>query len=153
MSVNYTILKSSIIYSTIWDEDAETCKVWVTMLAMRNKDGEIFSSLPGLSHAARIGLEKTIKSVNKFLSPDPNSTTKEYEGRRIEVIDGGWRLLNHEKVKLEAQSANKAVYMKDYMKKKRANEKSQAVMHMRHGLSPGEPPQNLIGSDGERVHE
>lgn len=124
MSVNYTILKSSIIYSTIWEEDAETCKVWVTMLAMRNKDGEIFSSLPGLSHVSRIGLEKTIESVQKFISPDKNSTTKEHEGRRIEEISGGWRLLNHEKVKAEASSANKAAYMATYMKKKRAKEKS-----------------------------
>lgn len=120
MSVNYTILKSSIIYSTIWEEDAETCKVWVTMLAMRNKDGEIFSSLPGLAHVARIGLDKTVESVQKFLSPDPHSSTKEYDGRRIEEIPGGWRLLNHEKVKAEAQAANKAVYMKEYMRNQRA---------------------------------
>ncbi len=123
MSVNYTILKSSIIYSTIWDEDAETCKVWVTMLAMRNKDGEIFSSMPGLAHASRIGLEKTVASVQKFLSPDKLSTTQEFEGRRIEEISGGWRLLNHEKVKAEAQAANKATYMAGYMKDKRAHEK------------------------------
>lgn len=120
MSVNYTILKSSIIYSTIWEEDAETCKVWVTMLAMRNKDGEIFSSLPGLAHVARIGLDKTVEAVQKFLSPDKNSSTKEFEGRRIEEIGGGWRLLNHEKVKAEAQAANKGAYMKEYMQKRRA---------------------------------
>jgi hypothetical protein len=124
MSVNYTILKSSIIYSTIWDEDAETCKVWVTMLAMRNKDGEIFSSMPGLAHAARIGLERTVAAVQKFLSPDPLSTTREFEGRRIVEIQGGWRLLNHEKVKEEAAAANKAAYMQSYMAEKRAHEKT-----------------------------
>lgn len=124
MSVNYTILKSSIIYSTIWDEDAETCKVWVTMLAMRNKDGEIFSSLPGLSHAARIPIEKTLGAIKKFLSPDKLSTTQENEGRRIIEIPGGWRLLNHEKVKAEAAQANKSAYMADYMRSKRSHEKT-----------------------------
>jgi hypothetical protein len=32
-----------------------------------------------------------------FLAPDPDSRTKDDEGRRIEEIDGGWLLLNHAK--------------------------------------------------------
>jgi hypothetical protein len=123
MSVNYTILKSSLVYSSVWDKDAETCKVWVTMLSIRNKDGEIFSSMPGLAHASRISLEKTQKAVAEFLAPDPLSTTPDNEGRRIVEIQGGWRLLNHEKVKEEAAAANKAAYMQSYMAEKRAHEK------------------------------
>jgi hypothetical protein len=121
MGINYTVLKSSVIYSTIWAEDAETCKVWITLLVMRNKNGEIFSSLPGLAHIARINPEKTALSVQKFLAPDPASTTKDFEGRRIVEIPGGWRLLNHDKIKKEAAAANKAAYMADYMRSKRAH--------------------------------
>ena len=123
MSITYTILKSSLIHSTIWDESPEICKVWVTMLAMRNKDGEILSSVPGLAHASRISLETTKAALFKFLAPDPDSTTKEHEGRRLEAISGGWRLLNHDKVQAEVSAAHKAAYMKSYMQDRRAKGK------------------------------
>lgn len=122
MAINYTILKSSIIFSSIWNEDAETCKVWITMLAMRNKDGEIFGSLGGVAHAARISPDVTAKAIKKFLSPEVDSSSRD-DGRRLEVIPGGWRLLNHEKVKAEAAAANKANYMATYMREKRAHDK------------------------------
>jgi hypothetical protein len=119
MGINYTVLKSSIINSSIWNEDAETCKVWITMLAMRNKDGEIFASVGGLAHQARLSPEITRKALDKFLSTEPDSSSRD-DGRRIVEISGGWRLLNHEKIAAEARAASKAAYMRDYMKKKRS---------------------------------
>ena len=123
MAINYTILKSSIIYSSIWAEDSDTRIVWLTMLAMRNKDGEIFASVGGLAHAARVDVELTRAAVAKFLAPDPDSASKEHDGRRIVEIVGGWRLLNHERVKAEAAAAAKSNYMATYMAEKRAHEK------------------------------
>ena len=124
MAINYTILKSSIIDSSLWvTEDSDIRCVWITMLAKRNKDGEVFSSVIGLSHAACVSLEKTEEAIKKFLAPDPQSTTKEHEGRRIKEIPGGWLLINHAKIKLEARAANKAQYMAGYMKTRREHEK------------------------------
>lgn len=124
VAINYTILKSSIIDSSLWVmEDSDTRCVWITLLAKRNKDGEVFSSLVGLSHAACVPIEKTEIAIKKFLAPDTNSTTKENEGRRLKEIVGGWLLLNHQKIKEEAQAANKAQYMSGYMKDKRAHQK------------------------------
>lgn len=123
MAINYTVLKSSIVNSSIWNEDSDTRVIWITMLALRNKDGEVFASIGGLAHQARVSREKTIEAVNKFLAPDPDSSSKENEGRRIVEIAGGWRLLNHERVKAEAVAANKTVYMAGYMKDKRAHVK------------------------------
>lgn len=122
MPINYTILKSSIINSSIWNEDAETCKVWITMLAMRNKDGEIFASLGGLAHQARIEPEKTRQAIRKFLMPEADSSSRD-DGRRLVEIPGGWKLLNHEKIQEEAKQASKNAYMAEYMRKKRKREK------------------------------
>ena len=93
----YTKLFASIVTSTIWTEDAKTCKAWVTMLALANKHGEVMSSIPGLAQVAGLPLEDTEIAINKFLSPDKYSRTPDDEGRRIEKIDGGWTLLNHAK--------------------------------------------------------
>ena len=130
MAINYTILKSSIIYSSIWAEDSDTRIVWLTLLAMRNKDGEIFASMTGLAHAARVDVEATRMAIAKFLAPDPDSVTKENEGRRIVEIQGGWRLLNHDRVKAEAQAANKANYMQSFMADKRAHIKRAKTLPM-----------------------
>lgn len=122
MSINYTILKSSIIFSSIWNEDAETCKVWITMLAMRNKDGEIYGSFGGLAHTARIPLDITAKAIKKFLAPEADSSSGD-DGRRLIAIPGGWKLINHERIKAEAEAAGKNAYMAAYMRRKRAVEK------------------------------
>ena len=124
MSINYTVLKSSIIDSSIWNEDAETCKVWITMLAKRNKDGEIFASIGGLAHASRISVEKTREALEKFKAPESDSSCSDFEGRRIEEIVGGWRLLNHDRIKEEAKEAGNAEYMREYMRKKREADKA-----------------------------
>lgn len=67
------------------------------MLAMADRKGRIWGSVPGLANRARVSVEACRIALNTFLSPDPDSRTKTAEGRRIEEIDGGWRLINHEK--------------------------------------------------------
>ena len=103
----YTPLFSSITTSTVWLEDDSTLRVWITMLATKDKDGIVNASIPGLAATARVSLEKCERALNKFLSPDPYSRTKECEGRRIQEIAGGWLVLNHniykDKVKSRAE--------------------------------------------------
>jgi hypothetical protein len=93
----YTKLFSSILDSTIWQEDAETRIVWVTLLAMVDRHGEVRCSVPGLVKRAGVSRQGCEKALAKFLAPDPDSSSKEFEGRRIQVIDGGWWLINHDK--------------------------------------------------------
>ena len=93
----YTKLFSSIITSTIWTEDDKTRIVWITMLACADKNGEVQASIPGLARIAGVTLEAAEAAIQKFLSPDKHSRTKDDEGRRIEEIEGGWYLLNHRK--------------------------------------------------------
>jgi hypothetical protein len=45
-----------------------------------------------------------------LLSPDPDSRTEDYEGRRIEVVDGGWRLINHAKYRAKMSEAERLEY-------------------------------------------
>jgi len=95
--MGYTKLFSTIVTSSIWTADDATRIVWITMLAISDKNGEIHASIPGLARLAGVSLEACEKAITTFLSPDAYSRTKEDEGRRLEVIDGGWMLLNHAK--------------------------------------------------------
>jgi phage terminase small subunit len=90
-------LFGSILGSTIWREDPATKVVWITLLALADIDGIVESSIPGLANYAGVGIAETETALQKFQSPDPYSRTPEHEGRRIEPVDGGWRILNHDK--------------------------------------------------------
>jgi len=67
------------------------------MLAMSDRNGDVFASVPGLAKRAGVTLAECESAITSFLSPDLYSRTKDYEGRRIAEIDGGWTLLNHAK--------------------------------------------------------
>lgn len=97
MSVTFTKLFSSITESTVWCEPDHVRLLWITMLAMADRHGRVWGSIPGLANRARITVESARDGISRFMSPDPDSRTPDNEGRRIEPIDGGWRLLNHEK--------------------------------------------------------
>ena len=121
----YTKLFSSIITSTIWMEDDRTRLVWITMLALADKNGEVQGSIPGLARLAGVPVEDCRAAILKFMSPDRDSRTKDDEGRRIEEIDGGWHLLNHRKYREmasrdEAKEAN-AARQKRFREKEKRN--------------------------------
>lgn len=97
MSITFTKLFSSITESTIWAEPDHIRIAWITMLAMADRKGRVWSSLPGLANRARISIDQAKESIDRFLAPDEHSRTEDNDGRRICKIDGGWRLLNYEK--------------------------------------------------------
>lgn len=119
MSDSYAKLFSSITSSTIWGESSPTRIVWVTMLAMKRKDGCVYASVPGLARQANVTLEECQAALQCFLSPDPYSRTKEHEGRRIEEIDGGWLVLNATKFDAIRSAEERRAYNREYMREYR----------------------------------
>lgn len=103
----YTKLFHSIVTSTIWSEDDRTRIVWVTMLAMANRHGEVEASIPGLAKLAGVPVDAAEIAIKKLASPDPYSRTKDHDGRRIEAIDGGWQILNHQKYREKASEEDR----------------------------------------------
>lgn len=94
---HFVKLFSSITESTVWGESYATRLVWITMLSMADSKGRVQASIPGLAHRARVTLAECETALETFKQPDRYSRTPDHEGRRIEDIDGGWRLLNYVK--------------------------------------------------------
>jgi len=92
----FTKLFSSITKSTVWCEPHTTFRVWIAMLADCDRHGRVMGSIPGLANLSRVTVQECEAAINTFLAPDPYSRTPEHEGRRIEPIPGGWRLLNYD---------------------------------------------------------
>jgi hypothetical protein len=123
MSVTFTKLFSSITESTVWCEPASTRLVWITMLAMADRKGRVWASVPGLANRARVPIEATKKALTTLLEPDKFSRSKENEGRRIEPIDGGWRLVNYEKYRAIKDEESVRESKRKYINKRRSVEK------------------------------
>jgi hypothetical protein len=124
MSITYTKLLSSITESTVWYEPDATRLVWITMLAMADRNGRVWASIPGLAGRARVSSDACRTAIACFLAPDPDSRTKEHEGRRIEEIDGGWHLLNHTKYRELRDTDERQAYQREWIANKRRQQKS-----------------------------
>ena len=97
MQRGFTKLFNTIVTSTIWREDNETRILWITMLAISDRYGEVSGSVPGMAAIANISEEGCRRAITKLESPDPDSRTSDDEGRRIRKIEGGWHITNYEK--------------------------------------------------------
>lgn len=93
---SFTKLFSSILKSTIWCEPHATFKVFIFLLADADRHGRVMGTIPGIANATRVTLQECEQALSTFMSPDPYSRTPDHEGRRIEPIPGGWRLLNYD---------------------------------------------------------
>ena len=67
------------------------------MLAMADEYGIVHAALPGIANRARVSMEECHTAINTLEGPDPQSKSSEWDGRRIERIEGGWLLLNYAK--------------------------------------------------------
>jgi len=112
----FTKLFSDIVTSSLWSEDDKTRLLFVTMLAICDQHGEVYAALPGLARVANMDLPACEAAVAKLESPDPYSRTKEHEGRRIEKIDGGWRILNYRKHRMRGAGEDRKEYKREYMR-------------------------------------
>lgn len=125
--MQFTKLFNSILDSTIWQESKETKLIWVTMLAMSDKDGDIHASIPGLASRAGVSIEECEEALKCLLSPDKYSRTKDNEGRRIAEIDGGWVLLNHAKYRALLSAEERREYMRRKQQESRERRSSKTV--------------------------
>lgn len=130
---SYTKLFSSILASTIWREPNHVRLVWITMLALADKDGVCEASIPGLADLARVPLPQCEDALKRLAAPDPYSRTSDHDGRRIEPIDGGWILLNHAKYREKMNAEER----REYLRLKKAE--SRARQQLSTTVNKGQP--------------
>jgi hypothetical protein len=96
--MSYSKLHSSVVSSSLWSQPDPVRLLFVTLLALADQDGVVYGSKSGLSRIAVIKPEDVDRAWEILQSPDPESCdierAPENEGRRIEKVSGGYRLLN-----------------------------------------------------------
>ena len=125
-----------LLNSTVWvSADSATKLVWITLLLVADQHGIVNASVPGLAHQAGVTVEEAGKAINYLTAPDPHSRTKDYEGRRIEPLDGGWLVLNY--MKYREYRSEKQVQEAE---RKRAYRQQQSDMSQMSQDVPGHVP-------------
>lgn len=118
---SFVKLFEHILGSSVWAEDDKTLRVWITFLVMKNAKHIVRGSPVGIAHLARVSVEECRRAIQKFESPDPDSTSQEYEGRRIQKVpEGGWLVLNGAKYAAMLSKQDRLEYNRQKMAECRA---------------------------------
>ena len=119
----WTKLFGSIVTSSIWLEDSDILRIWIAMLALADAHDIVEGTVPGFASLCRVPRETMQKAIEKFSSPDPDSRTPDNDGRRIEIVPSGWKIINRAKYKTrwQEETGTRAKYMREYRSKKYIN--------------------------------
>ena len=90
----FVVLDAEILSSSVWSEAAHVRLVWITLLILCDTEGYVGAAVPGIATAAGVSLKEAEEAIAKLQAPDPYSRTQANEGRRLEVSERGWKVLN-----------------------------------------------------------
>lgn len=96
--MGYAKLWRRLLTSSINDCEVETRWFWICLLAAMDAHGVVNGTPAALARAANLPLESVEKALEEFQAPDLNSHSQEFEGRRLQRLEGNdWLILNAEK--------------------------------------------------------
>lgn len=120
MADQYTKLWHSILDSSVWGEPPETRIVWITLLAMSDRQGYVGASVDGVSRRAAVSVEHVERALAVLSEPDPKSRSDNDEGRRIEKVARGWHIINYEFFRDLQDKEQQRAYERDRKRRQRA---------------------------------
>lgn len=95
--MSYFPLDRDLLTSSTWATGTpEQIKVWIFMMLEANpRTGIVTDTAPAIALRCGLSLAVVSDALAWLAAPDPHSRTKAHEGRRIEAVEGGWRLLTY----------------------------------------------------------
>ena len=93
---SYTPLFPSLLTSSRWvSSNSDGKAVLIVLLALKDKNGFVWASVPGIAVQAGVSVEVARKVIETLKSPDPDSKNKKNDGRTIAEVEGGFLFLNN----------------------------------------------------------
>ena len=119
----YAKLFSDIIASSLWSEDLATRVLFVGLLALADEDGVVRARGHGLARMVNLPMSDMQEALNRLMEPDPESKSKEEEGRRVIEIEDGYLLVNYKKYRDTKTSAERREETRKRVQRYRAHHK------------------------------
>lgn len=111
MRHQYTPVFREFTTSSMWAKSPAIRCVWMWLMLNADPEGYVPGTIPGIAIAANVTEEEAREAFALFQAPDPDSSTPDFEGRRLVKVDRGWHLINfvahRERAKQEAEKARK----------------------------------------------
>ena len=131
----YAKVFAAMLTSSVWQESHATVRVWLTMLLLKDAEGIVNASIPGLAHAALVTLDECQYALGVLAGPDQYSRTPDLEGRRIVPLEtGGWRVVNAAKYRELLSVADRRAYKRKHEQGRRDRQRD-ASDHRARGQS------------------
>lgn len=111
---------NKIVESSIWDEDDSVCKVFVTMLAIKDADHVVRKTLYQIARACRKTEAEVMRCLEVLSSPDRKRLEPQpHEGRRISKVEDGWLILNGQAYENLMRKVSRQVYQARWARERR----------------------------------
>lgn len=119
MRDTYVPLFQDTLTSSVWAlADLEVRIAWFFFLLAADEDGFVSGTVPGLAGQAHISVDGMRRAIAAFESPDPDSRTPDHDGRRLERVPRGWRVINlvaaRERARRESERARKRRWAQEH---------------------------------------
>ena len=119
----YVPIFAKIVDSSLWAEPDFVVKVFITMLAKKDKDNVCRGSAFNIARWANKTEGEVLEALRLLSSPDTKREEPQlYEGRRIERVADGWLVLNGEFYQRLMKSANRRESKTEWQREKRQEE-------------------------------
>lgn len=91
----FTPIWSQIVTSSVWSEPYYVRVLWLTMLAVKDRDYVVRKTAFALSRLANMSEQEVLDGLKVLSGPDTKRIEPQpNEGRRIERVEDGWLILN-----------------------------------------------------------
>lgn len=94
------------------------------MLAVKDKNGYVSGSVTSMARLANVGLKECEKAIRILESPDRRSPGQTNDGRRIQLVEKGWVVINHEKYRTMIREEYRRNYKAEKERERRVRLKS-----------------------------
>jgi hypothetical protein len=113
-----------IVDSSIWEEPDFVCKIFVTMLALKDSDDVCRVNAYQLGRRSHKTETEVLEALRILSSPDSRRLEEQpHDGRRIMATDDGWMILNGEKYREMMQDEMRKARWRRAQAKKRAKDR------------------------------
>lgn len=123
-------LWSGIVDSSLWEEDGDTVKVFMTILATKDSDHVCRLDAYRISRKCCMDEIKVLEILKLLASPDKRRKSKQpNDGRRIKAVEDGWLVLNGELYRKMVQEEMRKASWRKAQAAARKKKKSQGPTH------------------------
>ncbi len=118
----YAKLFSRITESSLMEEDVATRFVFMALLAIADPQGYVIGTDVALARRMNMPFQDFNAAIKRLMAPDPESNSKEEDGRRIVRSDceRGYYLVNYLKYRNTRDEGARRDYQRAYREKYRA---------------------------------